>query len=183
MVYFLSDTHFGHDKIRNYCNRPFNSLIRMDSALLKNINSRVKINDTLYFLGDFCFKKSSEAKNSKKNAFEYYRERINCKNIIFIRGNHDGKRNGTKTIIESLVIKLANKRIKLLHNPAIQYIETKYDLILCGHVHNNWEIKRIRKGWDFVDVINMSVDVWGFFPVTINEILKRYTQWIHKGKF
>lgn len=149
----------------------------MDRVLIRNFNERVKEDDLVYFLGDFCFKRSKEAPDG--NVFAYYRNQLNCRNIIFIKGNHDNN-NSTKTIIESLVIRYGGKWIKLIHNPDTQYIEVKYDLIFCGHVHNNWEIKRIKQGYSFVDVVNLSVDVWNFYPVNFQEIMKRYYQWIIK---
>ncbi len=33
-VWFTSDTHFGHDAIRRYCNRPFASVEEMDDQLI-----------------------------------------------------------------------------------------------------------------------------------------------------
>lgn len=175
MIWFSSDTHFGHWKICQYCNRPFKTLKKMDDTLIRNINARVKPNDTLFFLGDFCFRKSSEAKNSRKNAFEYYRERIKCQNIIFISGNHD-KNNKCKSIIRSLVIKYSGKLVNLVHDP--KDADINYEINLVGHVHTNWQIKRIRKGFSFTDCINVGTDVWRFQPVSWNELMGRYNKWL-----
>lgn len=90
--YFWGDTHFGHFRIIEYTNRPFKSLKQMNETLIRNFNERVKEDDQVYFLGDFCFRNS---KNSVKRGegdihkASYYREQLNCKNIVFLKGNHD----------------------------------------------------------------------------------------------
>lgn len=176
--WFISDTHFSHTNIIKYCNRPFKNVFHMNRELVKRFNERVKEDDTCFHLGDWGFKKSKEA--PRGNNFEYYRKQLKCKNIICIKGSHDSN-NGNKTIIESLVIRYGNKWIKLVHSPDAQYIDTRYDLIFCGHVHNNWKVKRIRQGYSYVDVINLSVDVWDFRPVSFNEVMHRYSQWLKEG--
>ena len=179
-IFFTSDTHFGHSNIIEYCNRPFKNIEHMNKELIKRFNERVKPEDSVFFLGDFCFKSGTNRGEGLPNKADYYRQQLNCKNITFIMGNHDNN-NSLKTIIESLVIRYGGKWIKLVHSPDTQYIETKYDLMFVGHVHQNWKFKRIKQGFGFVDLINVGVDVWNFYPVTFSEIIKQYSRWI-KGK-
>ena len=56
--WLTSDTHYGHGNIITYTNRPFKSLEEMDYKLIKNHNSLVSPEDTVFFLGDFCFRNS-----------------------------------------------------------------------------------------------------------------------------
>jgi len=174
MIYFSSDFHFNHKNIIKYCNRPFFTLEEMDTTIISNINSIVKEEDILYFLGDFGFTKSSEAPEARKDTFEYYRNRIYCKNIIYIKGNHD-KNNRNKTINESMVINYGGERIFLTHNP--EYCNVHFRLNFVGHVHEKWMFKRYRKGEAFTDCCNVGVDVWAFKPITINEIMSAYSKW------
>lgn len=71
-IFFISDTHFGHEKLvgkgaagfskpmhGESCGdgesaRPFATIEEHDEALLKNWNSVVGVNDTVYHLGDFA---------------------------------------------------------------------------------------------------------------------------------
>ena len=54
-VFFTSDTHFGHENILKFCNRPFSSIEDHDLALINNWNSVIGNDDTVFHLGDFCF--------------------------------------------------------------------------------------------------------------------------------
>jgi len=189
--FFTCDLHMGHSNIIRYTNRPmlkptdldekgnwiskYIEKIRtkeMDELIIKNWNSRVKEEDTVFVIGDFCFNKSSEAPTG--NVFDYYRKQLNG-NIIFIKGNHD-RNNKNKSKIISLVIQINNQLINMVHDPA--HADERFKINLVGHVHNNFEIKRIRKGFGFTDCINVGVDVWKFLPVTFDEIWSRYNKWL-----
>ena len=76
----IACTHGHYNNIR-YCNRPFSSTGEMDAAILANLNRKAGENDRLFFLGDFCKGGADQAKR--------YRDRILCKNVHFVEGNHD----------------------------------------------------------------------------------------------
>ena len=52
-VWFSADAHYGHKRIIEYCDRPFESVDEMDRALIENWNEVVQPEDDVYFLGDF----------------------------------------------------------------------------------------------------------------------------------
>lgn len=52
MIFFTSDLHFDHENIIAYCQRPFNNVDEMNSALIHNWNSVVGPDDVVYVLGD-----------------------------------------------------------------------------------------------------------------------------------
>ena len=168
MLYFTSDLHLGHWRIANYCHRPFRSLKHMDTVLIDNINSRVKENDTLFHLGDFCFSKSSEAVEAPRKAFDYYRSQLNCKNIIFVLGNHD-HHNHIKSWILSCQIKHGGKFINMCHNP--ENANPIYELNLHGHIHEKGKIQEKMIGVSTTTLVNVGVDVWNFRPITYSEII------------
>lgn len=89
-LWFFSDPHFSHSNLcigttkwdesrRGGC-RDFLNPTYMDDLIIDNINSVVGDNDTLYCLGDWCFASGKTGE---------YRNRINCKNLHLILGNHD----------------------------------------------------------------------------------------------
>jgi calcineurin-like phosphoesterase family protein len=80
-AWFTADFHLGHKNIIRYCNRPFDTVEEMNRTILERLNSLVKTNDILYFLGDFCI-------GPKARAVELRRE-IRCKKIFAVPGNHD----------------------------------------------------------------------------------------------
>lgn len=57
----------------------------MNDTIIDNINEVVFPGDTLFHLGDFSFGKD----RNKTNEAAKYLDRIKCKNVILIPGNHD----------------------------------------------------------------------------------------------
>lgn len=90
MDWVTSDLHGHHTNIIKYCNRPFISAKEMDEWLITNINKHVAFSDRLFFLGDFIF----PGKQNFADCAKSFRNKINCRNIIFIYGNHDRKGRG-----------------------------------------------------------------------------------------
>ena len=204
-IYFSADWHINHSNIIKYSGRTLfmsneeraiyeklknapqheqrkfiiskESVQKMNEIIIDRCNERVKKDDQLFIIGDFCFKSGSGRGEGEPEKAKKYIEQINCKNITFVEGNHDKKgRNSLRSPIHSLTIKLGGKRIYLVHNP--EHANVDCDLNLTGHVHTAWEIKRIRRGLYFSDCINVGVDVWDFYPITINEILSHYAKWL-----
>lgn len=87
-IWFFSDPHYSHN---NMCRgtsswpventRDFSTAEDMNTAIVNNINSVVEPNDYLICLGDWNF-------GGIKN-LPIFRDRLNCKNIGLICGNHD----------------------------------------------------------------------------------------------
>ena len=62
MIYFTADNHFGHENIIRFCNRPWKTAEEMDEAMIALWNERVRNNDTVFILGDLCFR-AKDAEN------------------------------------------------------------------------------------------------------------------------
>ncbi len=156
MNWFTSDTHFGHGRVIEYSGRPFSSTEEMDRVLIAKWNARVKKEDTVYFLGDFCFKKCTEAPDARP--FDYYRSQLNG-TIHWIAGNHDHG-NGFNPILQGGLIKFGGKQIYLVHKP--EHMNFLYDLGFCGHVHQNWKFKMVGQ----TILVNVGVDQWNFESIS-----------------
>ena len=52
MIYYIADTHFGHENVRSFDRRPFSDAAQMEQTLMQNWNARVTEDDIVYVLGD-----------------------------------------------------------------------------------------------------------------------------------
>ena len=170
--WFTADLHLDHENIIKYCNRPFLDVQDMNYHLIDNWNQRVKKEDIVFHIGDFCYK---ETKHKAKD----FIDQLNGQ-IIFIKGNHDTN-NGVKTNILDLRLVFGKKNardILLIHRP--EEAGPGYFLVLSGHVHQLWKFQTI-KFYDYsYDCCNVGVDMWSYYPITINEIMRAYSIWKKK---
>jgi calcineurin-like phosphoesterase family protein len=170
--YFISDTHFCHENIIKYENRPFKSVKEMDDTLIHNINLRIKDEDNVYFLGDFMFHNGEKGK--KGEGLPIKAETIVKKlkgRWIFIAGNHD-KSNSLKTKIISVILELGGMKIKCVHRP--EHASKDYPLNLVGHVHGKWLYKELSPK---SVMINCSVEMHKYAPIEFSEIMSIYSKW------
>jgi calcineurin-like phosphoesterase family protein len=79
--WLISDTHFGHERIILYENRPFSTLEEMDETIIKNWNKVVNKKDKIFILGDFCFRYGKEKVEKLVKRLNGYK--------MLILGNHD----------------------------------------------------------------------------------------------
>ncbi len=56
-IWLVSDSHFGHRNIIDYCGRPFDSVEAMNEAMVERWNAVVQPQDKVYHLGDFVINK------------------------------------------------------------------------------------------------------------------------------
>lgn len=132
--FLFSDPHFGHKNILLIADRPFNTVQEMNESLIKNWNSVVGNDDTVYLLGDICMNMS------KKTITELLYQLKG--DIILIMGNHDwefGKDFWANTGRFSLVSPypiILDKWFMLSHEPMYLTSNMPYGNIY-GHVHND----------------------------------------------
>jgi calcineurin-like phosphoesterase family protein len=136
MIFYISDTHFGHENIIVMQNRPYNSIKDMNSDFIVRWNKKVKNSDAVYILGDmfWCHWKDSlqvlDQLHSRK---------------ILIKGNHD-KCNTSEfvkkfsKVVDYLEIKDNDRNVVLCHDPIPCFKNHFYGWYhLYGHVHNSFE--------------------------------------------
>ncbi len=57
MVYYIADTHFGHENVIGFCGRPFSSAAEMDEVMIERRNRKVHGNEMLLHpLSSFGFR-------------------------------------------------------------------------------------------------------------------------------
>lgn len=158
-VFVTADTHFGHAKIIEHCNRPFLGVDEMDAAMIQLWNSIVSPEDTVWHLGDFAF----------RNHLSYL-DALNGK-VNIVLGNHD---KFSTTVRESFakVLDLFQGRLTgdatspkffLFHYPLVSWPQ-KFGPLgtihFYGHVHGRYS----RAGERSLDV---GVDCHGFSPLPL----------------
>jgi calcineurin-like phosphoesterase family protein len=188
-LWFTSDTHFDH---KNICSattnwveaenltRKFSSLDQMNDELVTSINNKVGQDDILFHLGDWSF-----------NGFENirkFRERINCKNVHLILGNHDHHIERNKENIQSIFSSVSQyldlevkwrpyhsklvadsyTRFVLFHYPIASWNGMSDGVIhLHGHVHLSPQ-QRVANG----KAMDVGVDGNNMEPISMDEVLK-----------
>lgn len=174
MIWFTSDLHFGHERIIDYCDRPWSNLEEMEDGLINNINRVVGPDDDLYILGDVFFVDTQKSQ-------EILRKIHGVKTLI--RGNHDrinslakAKEIGFEGFLNNGVIELGHHRINLSHYPyrgdsgpedrhPERRIPDNGRWLLHGHVHRTWKVKRAER------MINVGCDVWNYAPINEQDVI------------
>lgn len=162
-IFIISDTHFGHKNVIEYCNRPFKTIKDMNDKIIENWNNVVSPNDLVYHLGDFGFGNRTEVNE--------FRKRLNG-DIILIKGNHDRRGNesflnaGFKEVYSGETnIVYKNIPLWLTHRP---HNETTL-LNIHGHVHND-----INHNIDNPHCFNVSVENIGYTPIPLDAVLEEF---------
>ena len=201
--FYSADFHFGGlsngTDVALMLNRPFKNTERMENAIIRNVQSRLKKEDSdvLIHVGDFMFKGRKE---QNKSSFKDYLKRLD-RDIICLKGNHDDN-NGVKCLGTSLITDIGKyKDVLVTHYPVYHdndkskqycpYNSVKFkfknklypvDIVLCGHVHNLFKSLMYIGKNRIVLNINVGVDVWKkFCPVSESE-LENYIDAILNGK-
>ena len=180
-VWITSDLHYSH---KNICRgvtiwrtqegeipvrstRDFVNIDHMNDTIVNNINSVVGQDDTLIMLGDVSF-----------GGFEnigIFLDRLVCKNIHLILGNHDHHIENNRGDIQDrflsvnhyLEVNIGGVDFVLSHYPLSSWNQlNKGSIHLHGHVHLPRN-KRFGKG----KKMDVGMDGNGYFPYKITEIV------------
>ncbi len=170
MNYYISDTHFGHENVLKFDNRPFNSVEEMDEMMITQWNAVVKDTDDVYIIGDFIYR-------SKKPAAWYLKQLKGRKHLI--QGNHDYQLLKDEELVKEFesidkmtYVKDGNYTIVLCHFPIAEW--NKYwrgSWHIYGHIHN-----QKRGCFDFMynldRALNAGCMINNYTPVTIEQLIE-----------
>lgn len=160
-TWIVSDTHFGHDNIIRYCNRPLNH----NDLMLKNWNAVVDDDDVVLHLGDLVWKRSL--------AENYVTPLRGRKHLI--KGNHDNQKDvwyedlGFKIMPQKMFFNWGGKIVLLTHRPEVEYSD--WSINVHGHTHNHAHHDGDPALLPGKDYRNVSVEVMDYTPVRLKEIL------------
>ena len=156
-------TLVSHKNIISYCNRPFSSVEEMDKTLIKNWNSVVKKEDTVYHLGDFAFGNKEFTQKIVKQLNGYIR---------LVLGNHDMRSIqfyydcGFHRVYDRPI--LINEYFILTHRPIEPIDEKGIYANFYGHVHDD---PRFREAT--ARSFNVSSDNIGFTPILFEDAVAK----------
>lgn len=206
MWFFSADWHLGHSNIIKYCKRPFlsreeegllsmadrgvipakevrvspESTKAMSDAIIDSTNAVVGEEDTLVLIGDFCW----TPREKRYEAAKQYRDRIRCKNVFLIWGNHDDRRTlGPlfKAAYDAYNFNVDGQHIFCHHYPCRSWDMAHHgSWMLYGHVHNlywnedngllmPYQEQTFREG--FGSVVERHLGKLASTPVLIQELL------------
>jgi calcineurin-like phosphoesterase family protein len=143
-IWVMSDPHYSHKNIcRGTTNwrtqdgklpfentRDFKNLEHMNSTIVNNINNYVMPNDILICLGDWSF--------GGYDKIREFWDRLSCKNIHLVLGNHDEhiekNKDGVQGLFKSVshynTLLIKEHTFRLMHYPI-----SSWDGLKKGHMH------------------------------------------------
>ena len=163
-TWIISDTHFGHDNIVEYCDRPKNH----DFLIYDNWKRIVGSKDPIFHLGDLTV-----WYGMKQEPWELLALHLPGKKKL-LKGNHDPRSDEEYaalgyTVVEPMVVRVGVHRILFTHEPCLTPSEN-WDINIHGHVHNNGHRN---EGLDELPpwCKNVSIEVMNYVPVKLGDIL------------
>jgi calcineurin-like phosphoesterase family protein len=159
-IFFTSDTHFGHGGALGLYRRPFPSVAAMNESLVERWNETVGPDDVVWHLGDFAIRQRPEI-------VQEFLARLNGRKRL-VAGNNDPPATRELDGWES-------------EQPYVEIAVEDVPLVLCHYPFRSW--RGMGKGWvnlhghshgrlkPLPRQFDVGVDVWGFRPVTLGEIL------------
>jgi calcineurin-like phosphoesterase family protein len=158
-IFFTSDLHLGHKNILTYSKRPFGNIDEMEESLIKNWNSVVGKNDSIYVLGDFSFMGARIT-----TIFHKFNG-----NKFLIKGNHDDKpclRLPWVWVRDTHQLRIDDDKIWLSHYAHRTWpcsFHNSYHLF--GHSHASMP--------PFGRSMDVGVDCWNYTPISWEDVKAR----------
>lgn len=191
-IWFTSDTHYWHENVIKFCDRPFKDLSHMHEVLIQRYNSRVKEQDVCIFVGDFSFGTAAQTKAILNQ--------LNGTKIL-VQGNHDKKTTCNKfdVCFYTINMSIAGEPVSIKHYPLRwprfshfkerllrwwkntpnpryldRYPVDRGQFHIHGHTHSKERFKD--------NQIHVGVDAWDYYPVSIKDISQYICKYRDKSR-
>ena len=179
MMFFIADTHFGHERVIKMCSRPFETIEEMNEKIIENWNSCVTGRDTVYVVGDMFFRCADP---------EAILKRLHGIKRLIV-GNHDSSWMNKvdvdkyfKSVDNMAITSDGSHAVTLCHYPLLSWKHAVKSYMIHGHIHANtdmdfWPMLLARD-----NVLNAGVDLNGFQPVSLEELIENNVRFKEEHK-
>ena len=165
ITYFTSDFHLFHDNGIKVFSRPFADVDEMWEVIKSNWNNTVTPEDDVWFLGDLTLK--------GRQFLPKLTEMIHSLNgtKFLVRGNHDKFTDSEYRDMgfsDCMNFGELSYGPYMYHDPQAANELPSGDILLCGHVHNQFRTLTTLNG---IKIFNVGVDANNFAPITYETIM------------
>jgi calcineurin-like phosphoesterase family protein len=141
-LFFTSDTHYQHSNIVRGVSkwdggldktRDYDTIDKMNSTIVNNINDVVGQEDILIHLGDWSFGGFDKIRE--------FRNRLICQDIRLILGNHDYHIENNRENIQEIFTSVSQYEVLEVIAPTSHPIfgpNNKYEFVLCHYPIASW---------------------------------------------
>jgi len=152
-LYFTADTHFGHSRIIEYCDRPWITASEMTEGLIANWNKVVPPDGIVIHAGDVAFCDPAKIIS-----------RLNGQ-IILVKGNHDKDRYDHLywRVCDRLHLK-AGKQLIIISHYCMRVWDQSHRNSWHFFGHSHGTLEPIGKSWD------IGTDVNAYEPRSLAEL-------------
>ena len=181
-IFLTSDSHFGHENIIKYTNRPYNTIKEMDLDLIYKWNSATNEDSIIFHHGDFTLGDWETAQNyfSQLNgtiyilALDWHHDKRWLKNTQIGGTSLNGKIHYLPPIeVLELPIKTEagySRKITMSHYPLQSWEGSFYEQWhTYGHIHSK------AKDRGLVNSIDVGVDKWNGRLVRLGDLVRWLT--------
>ena len=175
MIFYTADLHLGDQRVFDLCSKPFVDLSEYNAEIVRRWNTKVRMSDEVYVLGDVAEK--------DPGVLELLRDLAGHKHLIV--GNHDQTilpaiiRSGAFLTVSDLkVIEDNGRSVCLCHYPLMEWPGMNSGAYhVYGHIHNKTEANgreyaQMKTYYFNKRAYNAGVDVTEYSPVTLDEMIE-----------
>lgn len=174
-VWLISDTHFNHDKIATYCDRPADFTER----IIKRWQEIVQWEDTVIHLGDVLI--------GNRRSIDEIMGILPGRKVL-VRGNHDRQHSNTWWMEHGFSFACDGMKFRncwLTHEPSTSLADG-CELNIHGHLHNIWhrfkadgvkQETKLRKPWQRL----FAIEYTDYRPVDFDKFVMHPRKYLATG--